>query len=150
MYVHACSVMSNSLLLHGLYPTIFLCPWNFSGKNTGMGCHFLCQGLLLTPGSNLHLLCLQHWGRFFTTTPPGKPSHMIVLLCNSVIVCFTDSSDGKQSTCNAGDPRLISGLGRSTEEGKGYPLQLFRPGEFHRLYSPPGHKESNTTEQLSF
>ena len=34
-----------------------------------------------------------------------------------------DSSVGKESACNAGDPSLISGLGRSPGEGKGYPLQ---------------------------
>ena len=34
-----------------------------------------------------------------------------------------DSSVGKESTCNAGDPGLIPGLGRSTGEGIGYPLQ---------------------------
>ena len=32
-------------------------------------------------------------------------------------------SDGKESSCNAGDPGLISGLGRSPERGNGYPLQ---------------------------
>ena len=37
-----------------------------------------------------------------------------LLLCSSV---------GKESACNAGDPSLISGLGRSTGEGIGYPLQ---------------------------
>ena len=36
---------------------------------------------------------------------------------------FPDSSAGKESTCNAGDPTLIPGSGRSTEEGIGYPLQ---------------------------
>ena len=36
---------------------------------------------------------------------------------------FPDSSVGKESTCNAGDPSLIPGLGRSTREGIGYPLQ---------------------------
>ena len=36
---------------------------------------------------------------------------------------FPDSSVGKESTCNAGDPGLIPGLGRSPGEGKGYPLQ---------------------------
>ena len=36
-----------------------------------------------------------------------------------------DSSVGKESTCNAGDPGLIRGLGRSTGEGTGYPLQYF-------------------------
>ena len=32
-----------------------------SGKNTGVGCHALLQGIFLTQGSNLHLLCLLHW-----------------------------------------------------------------------------------------
>ena len=36
---------------------------------------------------------------------------------------FPCSSVGKESSCNAGDPSLIPGLGRSSEEGKGYPLQ---------------------------
>ena len=36
---------------------------------------------------------------------------------------FPDSSVGKESSCNAGDPGSIPGLGRSTGEGKGYPFQ---------------------------
>ena len=36
---------------------------------------------------------------------------------------FPDSSAGKQSTCNAGDPGSIPGLGSSLGEGIGYPLQ---------------------------
>ena len=35
------SVVSNSLQPQGLLPIRLLCPWNFSGKNTGVGCHFL-------------------------------------------------------------------------------------------------------------
>ena len=35
---------ANSLLCYGLYPARFLCPWNSSGKNTGVGCHALLQG----------------------------------------------------------------------------------------------------------
>ena len=31
-------------------------PWNFPGKNTGVGCHFLLQGIFPTQGSNLGLL----------------------------------------------------------------------------------------------
>ena len=38
---------------------------------------------------------------------------------------FPDSSVGKESTCNSGDPGLIRGLGRSIREGTGYPLQYF-------------------------
>ena len=33
-----------------------LCPWDFLGKNIGVGCHFLLQGILLTEGSHPHLL----------------------------------------------------------------------------------------------
>ena len=50
------SVMSDSRWPHGVYPTKLLCPWNSSGKNTGVGCHSLLQGIFLTQGSNPSLL----------------------------------------------------------------------------------------------
>ena len=34
--------------------------WDFPGKNIGVGCHFLLQGILPTQGSNPRLLCLLH------------------------------------------------------------------------------------------
>ena len=40
-----------------------------------------------------------------------------------VILVLIHSSVGKEPTCNAGDPGLLPGLGRSSGEGKGYPLQ---------------------------
>ena len=40
-----------------------------------------------------------------------------------ITVCFSDSSVGKESACNAGDPSSIPGSGRSPGEGTGYPLQ---------------------------
>ena len=43
---------------HGLQPTRLLCPWDFLGKITGVGCHFLLQGSFSTQGSNPYLL---HW-----------------------------------------------------------------------------------------
>ena len=42
-----------------------------------------------------------------------------------ILSCFPDGSAGKESTCNAGDPSLIPGSGRSTGEEIGYPLQYF-------------------------
>ena len=41
----------------GLQPSRLLCPWDFPGENTGMGCHFLLQGIFPTQGSNLLHLC---------------------------------------------------------------------------------------------
>ena len=47
----------------------FLHPWDFSSKSTGVGCHFLVQGIFPTQGSNLGLLhcrqmlyCMSHQG----------------------------------------------------------------------------------------
>ena len=61
---------------------------------------------------------------------------------------FPDSSAGKESACNAGDLGSIPGSERYPGEGNG-PTPVFLPGEFHGLYSPWGHTESDTTERLS-
>ena len=37
--------MSNSLHPQGLQPAELLCPWDYPGKNTGVGCHFLLHNL---------------------------------------------------------------------------------------------------------
>ena len=50
----------------------------------------------------------------------GKQLHWISLSEKSG---FPDSSIDKESACNAGDPSLIPGSGRSAGEGIGYPLQ---------------------------
>ena len=46
---------------HGLQPIRFLCPWDSRGKKTGVGGHFLLQGIFLTQGLNPCLLSLLHW-----------------------------------------------------------------------------------------
>ena len=56
--------------LSHVQPTRFLCPWNFPCKNTGVGCHFLLQGIFLTKESNLSFLCLLHW------QADSLPSHL--------------------------------------------------------------------------
>ena len=45
------------------------------------------------------------------------------LLIQQHYCCCFGGSDGKESACSAGDPGSIPGLGRSTGEGSGYPLQ---------------------------
>ena len=63
------SVVSDSLQSHGLYSARFLCSRDSPGKNTGMRCHSLLQGIFLTQGLNLGILhcrqilyCLSHQG----------------------------------------------------------------------------------------
>ena len=53
-YVHVCSVirLCPTVQPHRVQPAMLLCPWNFPGKSTGAGCHFLLQGIFLTQGLN--------------------------------------------------------------------------------------------------
>ena len=78
------SGMSDSLRLYGWLPARLLCPWDSLGKNTGVGCHALLQGIILTQGLNLHLLRLLHWQvRSLSLVPPGSPI-CYLLLCNKL------------------------------------------------------------------
>ena len=70
------NVVKIKMLMAQLCPTLcdtmnlalrLLCPWNSPGKNTGVGCHFLLQGIFPTQGWNPGLLhrrqipyCLSH------------------------------------------------------------------------------------------
>ena len=45
------------------------CPWDSSGKNTGVGCHSLLQGIFPTPGLNLSFPHCRHLSQ---GSPPGK------------------------------------------------------------------------------
>ena len=56
---------------------------------------------------------------------PFSPIHAFLHVCLDISSAwsFPGGSDGKASACNAGDPGLIPGLGRSPGEGNGNPLQ---------------------------
>ena len=59
-----------------------LCPWDSPGKNTGVGYHFLLQGIFLTQELNPCLLCLLHWqAGSLPLAPPGKP---VVSRCSHI------------------------------------------------------------------
>ena len=83
-HIHACMrVQSFQSCLTLCDPTDCSPPGSFvhedsPGKNTGVGCHFLLQGIFLTQGSNQHLLILLHWQvDSLPLAPPGKLwSHM--------------------------------------------------------------------------
>ena len=86
---------------HGLEPTRLLCPWDFPGKNIGVGCHFLLQEIFSTQRLNSRPLL----GRFFTTEPPDKPteklsgeyqrvpeSRQLSAFCDSCFITFLPAS----------------------------------------------------------
>ena len=81
----------------------------------------------------------------FSNEPPSPQTLELVMVNEKVIGCeirlkyesqiynaisswegvFPDSSVGKESACNAGNPGSIPGLGRSAGEGIGYPTPVF-------------------------
>ena len=68
---------------HGLYPDRLLYPWEFPGKNPGLGCHFLLQGIFPTQGLNPHLL---HWQvGSLPLSHPGGPETRCINKCRSVM-----------------------------------------------------------------
>ena len=66
--------------------------WDFPGNSIWVGCHNFLYGILLTQGSNPHLLCLLHWkAGSLPLVPPGKhlvflgrfiPRYFILFCCN--------------------------------------------------------------------
>ena len=60
-----CSVVSDSLQPHGLWPTMLVCPWDFPGNSTGVGCHFLLQTFflrsVLSDSSTINFLLVTIW-----------------------------------------------------------------------------------------
>ena len=89
-----------------------------------------------------------------STTPSGGDwiyVHLALKIKFEKYLDFLGGSDGKESACSARDLGSIPGLGRSPEEGNGYPLQyscLENPHGQRSLagYSPWGRKEWDTTE----
>ena len=63
---------------------------------------------------------------------------------------FPGGSAGKESACNVGDLGLIPWVGKISWRREWLPTAALRPGEIHGWYSPWDHKESYTTERLSF
>ena len=57
-------------------PTRLLPPWDSPGKSTGVGCHFLLQGIFPTQGMNLGPPALRADALSFE--PPGKPTQAAV------------------------------------------------------------------------
>ena len=74
------SVVSNSLRPHELQPSRLLCPWNFPGKNTEMGCHFILQGIFPTQGLNLCLPSLLHCRRILYHWATGEARGSLLTL----------------------------------------------------------------------
>ena len=149
------SVVSDSVWPQGLQPTRLLCPWVSPGKNIGVGCHALLQGIFLTQGLNPSLLCLLYWQ--VGSLPLHQPE-----ACYHLDFGLTVSAQEKASLSLSfplkNPPAMQETWVQSTcwedplEKGMATLSSILA----WRIYgqrslvghSPWGHKESDTTEQL--
>ena len=79
LYIPCCccqvaSVVSDSVRPHRQQPARLLCPWDSPGKKTGVGCHFLLQGIFPTQRSDL---CLLHGQADSLPRATGEAQRMV-------------------------------------------------------------------------
>ena len=83
--IHAQS-LSRVQLFATLWTTRLLCPWDFLGKNTGVGCHLLLYGIFLNQGSNPWLLHFLHlWAGSLSLNHLGSPPRLRALLVSKCL-----------------------------------------------------------------
>ena len=101
-----CCLLAKSCLTllqpHGLYPNRLLCPWDFPGKNFGVVCHFLFQGIFLIQGSDLRLShCkrnLYHWATREAHEESIKIPKYITQSFKtmvSILICFSEKVESR-------------------------------------------------------
>ena len=126
LFNYCCLLFNKSCLTllwpHGLEPTRLLCPWDFPGKNTGVGCHILLQGSFQP----------RDWadGPFPGGTSGKEPACQL-----------------RRQKRLKFDPWIGKIIWRRARQS----TPVFLPGESHGRrslmgYSPKGGKESDTTE----
>ena len=153
-----------------------LCPWDFPGKNTGVGCHALLQGIFLTQGLNPHLLCILNWqvgslplarllglGTSLSLStwvphPSNSLHHIWTEFCrfhkNRNELGSPGGSDGKESACQCRVPGFDPWVRKIPWRRAWQPTPVFLPGESQDRgawwATVPGVAKSQTRpEQLS-
>ena len=83
--------MSNSVEPHRQEPTRLPCPWDSSGKNTGVGCHFLLQCMKVKSESEVAQLCLTLRDPLDCSLP-GSSAHGIfqTTVLDWIAIAFSD------------------------------------------------------------
>ena len=76
--------MSDSLWIPGLWPTRLLCPWEFPGKTTGVGCHCLLLGIF--PRRDwTHVSCIGKWILYHRSTWEALTNDLLAANLNGLI-----------------------------------------------------------------
>ena len=101
--------------------TRLLSPWDFPGRNTGGGCHFLLPGIFLTQGQNPHLL---HWQvDFFPPSHQGSP------YITKGLFTAVSSPEYVMSTLQQKITRHTKRLKQTNNNNKKKPQNLKRPNQ---------------------
>ena len=81
---------------HGVLPARLLYPWDFPGRNIGVGCHFHLQGIFPTQGWNPHLRIAgwDHWAGGIFATAVWRQDEKLSLWYRSGAACELFSSRG--------------------------------------------------------
>ena len=149
--IYVCSIVLDPLQAHGLQPSRLLCLWDFPDKNTGVGYHFLLEGIFPTQGENPCLLHLLHWqADSLPTELPGKPlvplyitiitfKKMYITICKIDNHCDFDSWSRTPKASALGQPRGIVWGGRRDRDS-GWGGHMYTCGWFTLTY---GKKHQN-------
>ena len=106
---------------------------------------FMAQAFLIAQLVKNLLQCRRPWFYSWVRKIPWSRDR----LPTPVFLGFSCGSAGTESACNAGDLGSIPGWGRFPWSRERLPTPVLWPGEFHGLYGPWGHEESDTTERFS-
>ena len=120
--------------------------WDSPGKNTGVGCHFLLQGIFPTQGSNPGLL---HCRQILYPESRGKPRlgpDLINPIATSLQTCELEN---RNDICCK--PLDLSGAHNEDQRRQWHPIPVLLPGKSHGLrslvgQSPWRREELDTTE----
>ena len=129
MYNVVCCLVAKSCLT---LDTRLFYPWDFPGKNTGMGCHFLLQGIFPTQGSNQNLLHCRRSpalaGKFFAIQVTKEANIQLGFPGGSMVKNLLAMQVTWVQSLGQQDPWRREWL----------PSPVFLPGEFHGLRSLNG------------
>ena len=92
----------------------------------------------------IHLQCRRPWFDSWVGKIPWRRDRPPT----SIFLGFPCGSTGTESACSVGRPRFDPWVGKIPWRRERLPTPVFWPEEFHGLYSPWVHKQSDTAERL--
>ena len=118
-------------------------------------CPTLCEPIDCSLPLSIEFSRQEYWSGLPFPSPgdlpdPGIETRSPALQADSLPFGFSDSSVGKESACDTGDPSLIPGSGRSTGEGIGYPLQYSWASLVAQLVKNPPAMQETRVQSLSW